>query len=44
MSRLIRWMLALLVAAGVAFLIWQKTRPEPIEVVVKPVVRGVIER
>lgn len=44
MSRLIRWMLALLVVAGVAFLIWQKTRPEPIEVVVKPVVRGQIEK
>lgn len=44
MSRLIRWMLVLLVVAGVAFFIWQKTRPKPIEVVVKPVVRGVIEK
>lgn len=44
MSRLIRWMLALLVVAGVAFIIWQKTRPKPVEVVVKPVVRGMIEK
>ena len=44
MSRLIRWMLALLVVTGIAFFIWQKTRPKPIEVMVKPVIRGGIEK
>jgi HlyD family secretion protein len=44
MGRLIRWMLALLVVAGVAFFIWHKSRPKPVEVVVKPVLRGGIEK
>ncbi len=44
MRRLIRWMVALLIISGIAFLIWQKTRPKPLEVVVKPVVRGKIEK
>lgn len=44
MGRLLRWMLALLVVAGIAVLIWQKTRPKPVEVVVKSVVRGMIEK
>ncbi len=44
MRRPIRWMLALLVVAGVAFLVWQKTRPKPVEVVVEPVVRGLVEK
>lgn len=44
MRRLMRWMFALLVVTGVAFLVWQKSRPKPIEVMVKPVVRGVIEK
>lgn len=44
MRRLMRWMVALLVVAGIAFLVWQKSRAKPIEVMVKPVVRGVIEK
>ncbi len=44
MGRLSRWLVALVVVAGVAFFIWQKTRPKPVEVVVKPVTRGVIEK
>lgn len=44
MRRLIRWLLALLVVAGIAFFVWQKTRPQPLEVVVRPVLRGVIEK
>ncbi|MCP4994643.1 MAG: efflux RND transporter periplasmic adaptor subunit [Gammaproteobacteria bacterium] len=44
MGRLIRWMLALLAVAGVAFFIWHKSRPKPVEVVVKPVLRGGIEK
>ena len=44
MTRLIRWVLALIVIAAVAFFIWQKTRPKPLEVVVKPVLLGRIEK
>ncbi len=44
MRRFIRWLFALLVVAGLAFFVWQKTRPKPVEVVVKPVVRGLIEK
>jgi HlyD family secretion protein len=44
MRRLIRWMIALLLVAGAAFLIWQKTRPKPVEIVIKPVVRGAVEK
>ncbi|TKB27427.1 efflux RND transporter periplasmic adaptor subunit [Desulfopila sp. IMCC35006] len=44
MGRLSRWLVALGVVAGIAFFIWQKTRPSPLEVVVKPVTRGVIEK
>jgi HlyD family secretion protein len=44
MRRLLRWTLALLVVAGVAFFVWRQTRPDPVEVVIKPVVRGVIEK
>lgn len=44
MGRLVRWALALLLVAGVVFFIWQKTRPKSIVVVVKTVVRGVIEK
>jgi HlyD family secretion protein len=45
MSRhLFRWSLVLLLAAAVAFGIWWATRPEPLEVAVKPVTRGLVER
>jgi HlyD family secretion protein len=44
MNRPIRWMLALLFVTGIAFFIWQKTRPKPVEIVVKPVIRGMIEK
>ena len=44
MRRPIRWIVVLLIVAGLAFFIWQKTRPKPVEVVVKPVVRGLIEK
>jgi multidrug efflux pump subunit AcrA (membrane-fusion protein) len=37
-------MLALLFVTGIAFFIWQKTRPKPVEIVVKPVIRGMIEK
>ena len=42
--RLFRWMIAVLVIAAAGFSIWYYTRPEPIEVVVKRVERGTVER
>ncbi len=44
MGRLIRWLMLLLVIAGIAFLIWQKTRAKPVEVMVSPVTRGIVEK
>ncbi len=44
MGRLIRWLVVLLVIAGIAFLIWQKTRAKPVEVMVRPVTRGIVEK
>jgi HlyD family secretion protein len=44
MGRLIRWLVAVLVIAGIAFLIWQKTRAKPVEVMVEPVTRGIVEK
>jgi HlyD family secretion protein len=44
MGRLIRWLVAVLVIAGIAFLIWQKTRAKPVEVMVGPVTRGIVEK
>ena len=42
--RHVRWIIPVLVIAGAGVLIWHYTRPEPIEVVVKPVERGTVER
>lgn len=44
MGRIIRWSLPFLVAGGLAFFVWHKTRPQPIEVLVKPVERGRVEK
>jgi HlyD family secretion protein len=44
MRKLVRWAVVVLIVAGLAFLAWYKTRPKPIELVVKPVTRGVVER
>ena len=44
MRRFIRWTLAIVVVAGIAVLLWQKTRAKPVEVMVKPVLRGVVEK
>ena len=44
MRRLIRWSVVLLILLTIAFFIWQKTRPQPVEVFVKPVVRGKVEK
>lgn len=44
MPRFIRWIIMLLIIMGVSFFIWQKSRPKPVEVVVKPVIRGTVEK
>ena len=44
MKKLVRWIVVLLIIAGIAVLIWQKTRPKPLELVVKAVVRGTVEK
>ncbi len=44
MGRLIRWLVLLLVIAGIAFLVWQKIRVKPVEVMVRPVTRGIVEK
>jgi HlyD family secretion protein len=43
-SRHIRRIIVVLVIAASGLMIWHYTRPEPIEVVVKPVERGIVER
>jgi HlyD family secretion protein len=42
--RYIRWIVLVLVIAVIAVIIWFFTRPKPVEVVVKPVDRGIVER
>jgi HlyD family secretion protein len=42
--RYIRWIVLILVIAAAAVIIWFLTRPKPVEVVVKPVDRGTVER
>ncbi len=39
-----RWIILFLLIASAIFLIWRYTRPEPIEVVVKPVDQGTVEQ
>jgi HlyD family secretion protein len=40
----VRWIVLVLLVAGAGFCIWYFTRPEPVEVVVRPVERGIVER
>ncbi len=42
--KLFRWILPFIVIAAVGFLIWQTTRPDPVEVVVRPVQNGQVEK
>jgi HlyD family secretion protein len=42
--RYIRWIVLVLVVAAAAVIVWFLTRPKPVEVVVKPVDRGIVER
>jgi HlyD family secretion protein len=42
--RYIRWIVLVLVIAAIAFIVWYFTRSKPVEVVVKPVDSGIVER
>lgn len=42
--KVIRWLLPIAAIAAVGFLIWHTTRPEPVEVVVRPAQNGQVER
>jgi HlyD family secretion protein len=42
--RIVRWTLVLLAAAAIVFFIWRATRPKPVEVAVRQVERGTVER
>ncbi len=44
MRRFLRWKIGITLIGGVALLVWYQTRPQPIEVFVKPVMRGIVER
>lgn len=44
MRKSVWWLIVLLVIAGLAGLIWQQTRPKPVPVSIKPVVRGTVEK
>jgi len=44
MRGMMRWLALFILAGAVAVLVWVKTRPQPIEVVVQPVVRGKVEQ
>jgi HlyD family secretion protein len=44
MKRFFKWTILIVAAGGIAFLIYYKTRPEPVSVVVKPVLRGSVEQ
>lgn len=43
MRKPVWWLIVLLVIAGLGGLIWQQTRPKPVPVSLKPVVRGTVE-
>lgn len=43
MKRALRWVIPLLVVAGVAAAFWQLSRPEPVPVVLERVQRGMVE-
>ena len=42
--RYIRWIVLVLVIVAAAVIVWFLTRPKPVEVVVKPVDRGIVEQ
>ncbi len=44
MGKFIRWIVFFLIIAALAYFIWEKTRPQPIEIVTRPVLRGTVEQ
>lgn len=44
MKRLSRWIVLMVIIAGVSLLVWQKARPQPVEVLVVKVVKGTVEK
>jgi HlyD family secretion protein len=42
--RYIRWVIVLLVVVAAAVIVWYFARPDPVQIVVKPVDRGMVER
>jgi HlyD family secretion protein len=39
-----RWIIVLIIAGGIGFFIFRATRPKPLQVAVKPITRGIVER
>jgi len=44
MGRTVKWLIVFVLLAGVGFAVWRLTRPKPLEVAVKTVDRGPVER
>jgi HlyD family secretion protein len=44
MRMLIRWIVVLVILVAIAFFVWKKSMPEPVEIVIKPVNRGTVEK
>jgi len=40
----VRWSIILILVIGVGYAIWHYSRPKPVEMIVKPVTRGIVER
>lgn len=43
-KHLIRWGSIIILLAGIGYIIWHYSRPKPVEVAVKPVTKGIVER
>lgn len=43
-GKIIRWGIVILILAGIGAYLWHVTRPEPVEIVVHPVERGLVEK
>jgi len=44
MRGMMRWLALFILAGAVAVLVWVKTRPQPLEIIIQPVVRGKVEQ
>ncbi|MBW1779102.1 MAG: efflux RND transporter periplasmic adaptor subunit, partial [Deltaproteobacteria bacterium] len=43
-GKIVRWGIVILILAGIGAYLWHVTRPEPVEIVVHPVERGLVEK